>query len=190
MPPLQTVVREPTSEQAHVPAEQSSAGEDPRVPSADAHPRRSRHPGGSPGQGSLAALGLTGVLPAGARLRRRSDFAATLRAGRGRTGGSGPNLLVVHVSLGSADSADASDLLPPRAGFVVSRAVGGAVVRNRVRRQLRHLVAARLGGFPAGTRLVVRVLPPAATASGAQLGTALDSALSARVPRSGSVPRP
>ena len=37
---------------------------------------------GSPRQGSLAALGLTDVLPAGARLRRRADFAATLRAAR------------------------------------------------------------------------------------------------------------
>ena len=196
MPPLQTVVREPTSEQAHVPAEQPPAGEDPRVPPADAHPRRPRDPGRSPGQGSLAALGLTGVLPAGARLRRRSDFAATLRAGRGRTGGSGPNLLVVHLSVGSTDPADAGKTLPPRAGFVVSRAVGGAVVRNRVRRRLRHLVAARLGSFPAGTRLVVRALPAAATASGAQLRSALesavDSALKSASPARGSArePRP
>jgi ribonuclease P protein component len=116
-------------------------------------------------------------------LRRRSDFAATLRAGRGRTGGSaggGPNLLVVHLSAGLTGPAATGESIPPRAGFVVSRAVGGAVVRNRVRRQLRHLVAARLDDYPAGTRLVVRALPAAATASGAQLGAALDSALSRR----------
>jgi ribonuclease P protein component len=122
-------------------------------------------------------------------LRRRSEFAATLRAGRGRTGGNGPSLLVVHLAVGSTDPTGAGEIGQPRAGFVVSRAVGGAVVRNRVRRQLRHLVAARLGGFPIGSRLVVRALPAAATASGAQLGAALDaaldSALSARASRSG-----
>jgi ribonuclease P protein component len=133
------------------------------------------------------------VLPAGARLRRRSDFAATLRAGRGRTGGSGgsgPNLLVVHLSVGPSDAGGAGESNLPRAGFVVSRAVGGAVVRNRVRRQLRHLVAARLGGFPAGTRLVVRALPAAATASGTDLAHALDAALTARPPRTEQDRRP
>jgi ribonuclease P protein component len=132
------------------------------------------------------------VLPAGARLRRRTDFASTLRAGRGRTGGrtdTSPALLVVHrVSAATGDVA--SEGTAAQAGFVVSRAVGGAVVRNRVRRRLRHLVAARLGDFAPGTRLVVRALPPAATASWAQLGTALDSALTARPPRAGQDRRP
>jgi ribonuclease P protein component len=110
-------------------------------------------------------------------LRLRTDFAATLRAGRGRAGSSaGPALLVVHLAHDAGDDADGGDR-QPRAGFVVSRAVGGAVVRNRVRRRVRHLVAARLDRFPAGSRIVVRALPPAATASGAQLRDALDSAL-------------
>ena len=135
------------------------------------------------------------MLPAGARLRRRTDFAATLRAGRGRTGGNagkGPALLVVHRTgapdgeLGATDSAGTAT----QAGFVVSRAVGGAVVRNRVRRRLRHLVAARLSDLPSGTRLVVRALPPAATASSAELAVALDSALTARPPRAGQDRRP
>jgi ribonuclease P protein component len=112
-------------------------------------------------------------------LRRRTDFAATLRAGRSRSRGSAlPALLVVHLAAGSA-SADT----PTRAGFVVSRAVGGAVVRNRVRRQLRHLVAARLGSLPAGTTLVVRALPSAAAASWSELGSALDSALDSALTR-------
>ncbi len=49
----------------------------------------------------------------------------------------------------------------PRVGFVVSKAVGNAVVRNRVKRRLRHLVATL--DAPAGARVVVRALPPAAT---------------------------
>ncbi len=47
---------------------------------------------------------------------------------------------------------------PSRVGFVVSRAVGGAVVRNRVKRQLRHLVAPHLDDSPP-MAVVVRALP-------------------------------
>lgn len=49
-------------------------------------------------------------------------------------------------------------------GFVVSKAVGGAVVRNRVKRRLRHLAIPLLTETPPGTRVVVRALPPAARA--------------------------
>jgi ribonuclease P protein component len=37
-----------------------------------------------------------------------------------------------------------------------------------------------LSDFPTGTRLVVRALPPAATASSAELAAALDAALAPR----------
>jgi ribonuclease P protein component len=67
-------------------------------------------------------------------------------------------------------------------GFVVSRAVGGSVVRHTVTRRLRHVVRERLDSLPAGATLVVRALPPAATATSAQLADDLDSAL-ARVLR-------
>jgi ribonuclease P protein component len=66
---------------------------------------------------------------------------------------------------------------PARVGFVVPRTVGGAVVRNRVRRQLRHLVADRMEGLPSGATLVVRVLPEAAGATTAQLAADIDAAL-------------
>jgi ribonuclease P protein component len=72
-----------------------------------------------------------------------------------------------------------------RAGFVVSKAVGGAVVRNRVRRRLRHLVRPRLAALPPGTRLVVRALPAAASASYDTLGADLDAALAAARLRGG-----
>ncbi|HEX7186722.1 MAG TPA: ribonuclease P protein component [Actinomycetes bacterium] len=122
------------------------------------------------------------MLPAGSRLRRRADFVATLRSARGARGA---GLLVVHVSTGSGSSAgsDTADAGPsstgsaPRVGFVVSRAVGPAVTRNRVRRRLRHLVAARLDRLPSGSRVVVRALPASATASHAQLAAALERAL-------------
>lgn len=50
-----------------------------------------------------------------------------------------------------------------RVGFVVSKAVGGAVVRNRVKRRLRHLVAQELVSAPGPRDVVVRALPAAAT---------------------------
>jgi ribonuclease P protein component len=52
-----------------------------------------------------------------------------------------------------------TDNPPSRAGFVVSKAVGNAVRRNRVKRQLRHLVAARLNQTPFAVDVVVRALP-------------------------------
>jgi ribonuclease P protein component len=64
-----------------------------------------------------------------------------------------------------------------RVGFVVSKAVGNAVVRHRVSRQLRHLMRDRLAVLPAGTDLVVRALPPSAEASSRDLGGDLDASL-------------
>jgi ribonuclease P protein component len=57
---------------------------------------------------------------------------------------------------------------------VVSRAVGGAVVRNKVRRRLRELVRSRLNSLPAGSLLVVRANPRAATARQSELAAELD----------------
>ena len=75
----------------------------------------------------------------------------------------------------------------PRAGFVVSRAVGGSVVRHRVVRRLRHLLRGRLADLPAGSRLVVRALPPAADAPSSVLAHDLDSALRTALAHVGAV---
>jgi ribonuclease P protein component len=48
---------------------------------------------------------------------------------------------------------------------VVSRAVGIAVTRNRVKRRLRELVRVQRDSLPTGSLLVVRALPASATAS-------------------------
>lgn len=66
---------------------------------------------------------------------------------------------------------------PARLGVVVSRAVGGSVVRNRVKRRLRHVGATRLPRVADGTLLVLRANPAAAQASSADLARDLDSAL-------------
>ena len=66
----------------------------------------------------------------------------------------------------------------PRVGLVVGRAVGGSVVRHRVSRRLRALMAARLATLPAGSATVIRALPGAGTLDSARLGRDLDDALS------------
>jgi ribonuclease P protein component len=59
----------------------------------------------------------------------------------------------------------------------VSKAVGGAVQRNVVKRRLRHLVRDRLSLLPEGSLVVVRALPGAAGADHIQLARDLDAAL-------------
>ena len=82
----------------------------------------------------------------------------------------------MHLRLADTDPPAGS---PARAGFVVSKAVGNAVVRHRVSRRLRHVVRPRLAELPPGAALVVRALPPSADASSADLTRDLDSALAA-----------
>jgi ribonuclease P protein component len=134
-------------------------------------------------------------LAAAQRLRRREDFAATIRNGRR----AGRGAVVVHfLNPGSprpgvaAFPPEPSDLSvsSARAGFVVSKAVGNAVVRNTVKRRLRHLVRPRLADLPAGSLLVVRALPEAAARPYDVLEQDLDSALEAvRRPKSRGVRR-
>lgn len=64
------------------------------------------------------------------------------------------------------------------AGFAVSRAVGGAVVRNLVKRRLRAVMAEALTTVPAGSHVVVRALPAAADASYSELRADVVSAMS------------
>jgi ribonuclease P protein component len=114
------------------------------------------------------------MLPAAARLRAADDFAAAVR--RGRRGAS--PTLVVHLLTRDRDGG-------PRAGFVVSGKVGNSVVRHRVTRRLRPLLRARLPELPAGSDVVVRALPAAATADSATLAAHLDGAVRSAVRRAG-----
>jgi ribonuclease P protein component len=106
-------------------------------------------------------------------MRRSADFQQTVR--RGARGGR--ETLVVHLTT-------STDPGPPVVGLVVSKAVGNAVTRNRVKRRLRALVTPRLEGVPDGARLVVRAQPPAASATSAELGRDLDRALATALRRS------
>jgi ribonuclease P protein component len=112
------------------------------------------------------------------RLTRSQDFTVAMRGGAR----AGTTTLVVHLgpAPGELDRADAT---PARVGFVVGRAVGNAVIRNQVKRRLRHLVRDRLDAVPGGSLLVVRALPPAGTASSKALAEDLDGALARAVRR-------
>lgn len=125
------------------------------------------------------------MLPTTQRVRRREEFQAAFRGKR-----AGGPLLAVHVAPEPApgraasdsptSSQEASDMSVDarvRVGFVVSKAVGGAVVRNTVKRRLRHLMAARTSRLVPGSLVVVRANPAAAGASSAALGAALDGVL-------------
>ena len=58
-----------------------------------------------------------------------------------------------------ANSTDARAGQPPRVGFVVSKAVGNAVVRNRTKRVLRALMSGRIDQVPDGVDVVVKANP-------------------------------
>ena len=94
-------------------------------------------------------------------MRSSKDFQRTTRRGV-RVG---RPTLVVHAARIPDDAMKGASAgrSAPRFGFVVNGAVGNAVMRNRVKRRLRHLAAARVAGTPAGIDIVVRALPPAAT---------------------------
>jgi ribonuclease P protein component len=107
------------------------------------------------------------MLPSGNRMRRREEFTSAVRRGDR----AGRPCLVLHLQ--HRDEVDE----PVRVGFTVGRPVGPAVVRNKVRRRLRHIVAERLHRLPAGSLLVVRANPKAATARNDELAADVDAAL-------------
>jgi ribonuclease P protein component len=115
------------------------------------------------------------MLPAAARMRRSAEFKLCVDKGR-RAG----KKLVSGYFLARGEDAG-----PAQVGFIVSRAVGGAVVRNRVRRRLRHLARGYLDSLPGGSLLVLRAHPRAATASQADLAAELDLVITALLSRQG-----
>lgn len=130
------------------------------------------------------------------RMRHSTEFGSVMRSGQRASRddlgvvylpppsgeqGSGGTGKAPH-SFSEGGTADA-----PRVGFVVSKAVGGAVVRKGVQRRLRHLMRPRLASLPDGSLLVVRAKPSAAVARYEDLAAQLDSAITAAMrPRGGS----
>ena len=98
------------------------------------------------------------------RIREAATFAQLQRAGRRARRGP---LTVRFLPLPSGS---------PQVAYAVSRRVGGAVVRNRVRRRLRHLVQELVPTMPVGAYLI-GASPAAATAESPELRQALHAAV-------------
>lgn len=94
------------------------------------------------------------------------DFKRAFRSGQKAS----TRNLMVYVATGEESHA-------VRVGFVVSKAVGNAVTRNRVKRRLRAIVHNRLTVMHPGI-YVIRAFPQAATATYHHLERDVDTGLS------------
>jgi ribonuclease P protein component len=97
------------------------------------------------------------------RLSRSRDFDAVYRHGRSVS----TRFLVLYAF--EREEEGASRPGHPRLGLAVPKSVGGAVVRNRIKRQLKEIWRERIDGLPAGCDFVLVVrpgLPEAAEARG------------------------
>jgi ribonuclease P protein component len=107
------------------------------------------------------------------RVTRPDDFRTVVRQGRRSA-----TPLAVYYRL-ERDPAE-----PARFGFIVSRAVGGAVERNLIRRRMRAVGRELVDQGAHGADVVVRALPASAQRGWASLSAdmhaVLDSPLSAR----------
>lgn len=126
-----------TQRETNLSAEQPAPGPQARLPESDVDPRRSRRAAQPPTEGASPTVGLIW------RIRSRAELGEVAR--RGRRGRSGS----VRVAFLASEP-------PPRLAFAVTRRVGSAVTRNRVRRQLRAAFRelAGLDLLPAGNYLV------------------------------------
>jgi ribonuclease P protein component len=132
--------------EAHVPAQQPPPFEEARLPAAHVRPRRpQRHPLPS-AQGSAQAQRLIDSIT------YRWEFQLLRDAGRYRRSGPLGLRQATHDDPHSPAHVDR-----PRVAFAIGRSVGSAVVRNRVRRQLREILrtADRSGHLRPGRYLFV-----------------------------------
>ena len=88
------------------------------------------------------------------RVVRAEDFRATIRTGR--------RVTTHHAIIYRTDRAGPE---PARFGFVLSKAVGGSVDRNRLRRRLRAMAFDEVRAGFMGRDVVVRALPGSAALS-------------------------
>jgi len=126
------------SDEAHLPAEQSRAQAPARLPGPDGDRRRAQGHRGPPRPRPQEAVGLTragnGISKQDiGKLSRRADFLAANHGLRAPT----PGFVLLVRPRGDGDP-----LI--RLGLTVSKKVGKAVIRNRMRRRLRELARAVL----------------------------------------------
>ena len=95
------------------------------------------------------------------KLTRKADFDAVYRNGKRRSSS--------HFTV----FLKANDLPQSRFGFSIKRALGGAVVRNRMRRRMREMVRLRCGEISAGWDFVIHPKANVASAEFAALASDL-----------------
>jgi ribonuclease P protein component len=119
------------------------------------------------------------MLPKRYRLTRSRDFSRTRRVGRS----AGSPLLVLYVAPTRSPEL--------RIGFSVSKRVGNAVIRNRVKRFMREAVRHELPRLYQGIDLVFIARPAAAGAGFAQIQETVCYLLrkTGSIPRHGEVTR-
>ena len=101
------------------------------------------------------------------RLLRSGDFEAVYRKARRKSSGQ----FVIFYA--------ANDRGRSRFGISVKRAVGGAVVRNRIRRRIREILRLNLAEIPAGWDIVIHPRASVARAEFAKLAEELKKLLRA-----------
>lgn len=147
--------------EADLPTEQPEAGEEPRVPAPHVDPCGTSHHQGPPAEGTQASDGLTW------RVRDRETF-RRLRT-QGRRTRRGP-LTVTFVDTSPSD--------PPQVAYAIGSKVGGAVVRNRLRRRLRAIAHEAAPQLPPGAYLITAA-PAAADLTFGELRTIMREMLGA-----------
>lgn len=106
--------------------------------------------------------------PKKTRLLKHSDFERVYKTGRRHFG-----TLMTVFFVGRAGGGS------PRVGFTVSRAMGGAVERNRIKRRLREAVRLQLAAFPVSADVVINSKKSALQAEFADLQKEIASAFAA-----------
>lgn len=116
------------------------------------------------------------MLPKPYKIGTSTEFSEALAASMK----AGSRFVVVYHSAVDAQKDVAS--CGPKFGFIVSKAVGNAVVRHRVSRRLRHVCAGLIPRLEPGTRIIIRALPRSASATSKELEHGILAAL-ARIAR-------
>jgi ribonuclease P protein component len=142
--------------EANLSAQEAQAHAHARFPGAHVDASRSRGYQEPPGQGPSRPHCLTW------RVRDRATFVALGGAPRRRRGA---------LSLAYVPGPDPNQ--PPRVAFAIGKRVGGAVIRNRVRRRLREAVLHQSCRLRPGGAYLIGASPAAAAAKFGELEASL-----------------
>ena len=152
-------------DEADLPAQEAPSRQGARLSRPDEDHRGPTHPGRTPGAWPQAADGLTSERGAKAPrlvvLSRPKDFRALQGDGTVR---SHPLLVARFLR---------TDLETTRIGLSTGRRLGGAVVRNRVRRRLREALRAMAPSFQAGWDVLIIARPAIVAASHDEIAEAV-----------------